>query len=673
MISSGYSLYDDKRASLITLSQFVLRKEADRIREDLHKNAIEAAIFLGTKENEYLSLVDLEKTLQTKLLGIRLHSSLIEQTINSLEREHKIEKTSDNRLRIIANRRVQLQQYRLEQEAIAKKVEKDLSEAISKEYALLTNRVPKPSNLVEALDVFYSFLSSLLGEKGNFVAGVLSGSQELAVFSIPSEILRKAASILTDTSLKGAVIKAIEDAFHDASMDLTKYILTITQNFICLRILNLDPLCQKLEGELFSRQTMFLDTNVLIAIACEGDMSHKLVIETLKFARNLGVNVVFSQKTAAEFSRVLENSNRRYKELNVPQRILDRVEDPFIASFAVEHKSNPSQTWEGYYSRNKEIVGVLKKVYDVNMHKINNEEIENLSWYADVTAKVVECFELMRGFPKTYEVAAHDSLHMLFVKESRKDREKGALGPDYWFLTQDRTLRCAEQEINVKGAYSDKASVIMECNLWLDLMTPFLNISAQREILPAYSELLRSELPTVTPGIDPDALRLVQGEWLKYDWLRTEDIEKILHQKFVSEYESKVAAVQKEGKDVQPLMEQLKKEINSHVGNMFNEKVTELKREQQQTVEHLDTQIKDLRSNLANEQKMRNYFRIITGILGGALILGDLTLLFTIPNPSPQTTIICLGTLVAGVVLMLIAVAHEQVKASILLRLPTGQ
>jgi hypothetical protein len=477
--------------------------------------------------------------------------------------------------------------------------------------------------------------------------------------------------------MRRALVSAIETLFRSGSEDLARYVLRICQNFICLRILNLDPECQRLEHELLFRQTILLDTNVLIALACEGRPSHKLVSETLRFATDLGVNVVFTRQTTEEFFRVLENSNRIYRQFTAPNiswRVLEKVEDPFIAAFAVEHRSHPGQTWDGYYLRNKEIVGVLQNNFRIKKYTIDDKHIKELPWFDNVTEKVIQCYLSIRMFAKEWEVAAHDSLHMLAVKELRKDQKKGALGPDYWFLTEDRTLRCVDEEINVKGQYEDKTSVVMESDIWLEIMTPFLGISPRQALPAAYSELCRSQLAPVAAGIDPEILRIAQGEWLNYDWLRTEDIESILHQRFLQEYSEKIRSRRESGLDTQPLTDELWRKIDSSVAKKFDQRMAELKQENEQriaelrrqnekSVDQLNDRIRLLESAAVTDRRVTQFWRTIAGILGVLMIGAVLYLSFTTPAPSYQITTICVVFIIGAIILVLMAIAHQQVKA----------
>jgi len=668
---------DDKRSAVIALAQYVLRRESSRIREDLYENVIETAIFLGTQEDESLDLAGLERTLEAKLLGIKLPTGLMTRTIEDLVKSNRVKRTPDNGFAITEVRKAQISGQIEEQRALADAVEKNLSDLIVTEYNQLAKQVPTSAKLREALEVFYSFLLSLLRDKGNFAATVLSGSEQIGRFQIPSEILTRVSSELIDPVMRKAVLSAIESLFRSGSEGLARYVLRICQNFICLRILNLDPECQRLEQELLSRQTILLDTSVLISLVCEGRPSHNLVRETLKFASDLNVNVVFSQQTAEEFFRVLETSNHIYGQIsgpNAPWRVLEKLDDPFIMAFSVEHKSNPSQTWDGYYLRNKEIVGVLEKNFQVKKYTIDEKRIKELPWFDDVTQKVAQCYFSMRVSLKEREVSAHDSLHMLAVKELRKGQAKSALGPDYWFMTEDQTLRCADGEINIKGKYQDRTSVVMESDIWLEMMTPFLSISPKQDLPPAYSELCRSQLAQVVAGIDPNTLRIAQGEWLNYDWLRTEDIENILHQRFIQEYSEKIRSRHENGFDTQPLTDELSRKIDSCVAKVFDQRMAALRQENEQRIAELSRQneesvgqltgkIRILQSAAATDRRVTQFWRMAVGILGVLIIGAVLYLFFTTPVPSYQSTAICVALVIGGIVLLLMATAPEQVKA----------
>jgi hypothetical protein len=174
----------------------VLRRESTSIREDLHENVIETAIFLGTQEVGSLDLRGLGRTLETKFLGIKLPTLLMTRTIEMLEKSNRVKRSPDNRLALTEERKIQIAKQIAEQRSLADKIENRLSDLISSEYSQLTNQVPSSTKLNEALDTFYSFLLSLLREKGNFAAGVLSGSQQIGGYQIPSEILARASSEL---------------------------------------------------------------------------------------------------------------------------------------------------------------------------------------------------------------------------------------------------------------------------------------------------------------------------------------------------------------------------------------------------------------------------------------------------------------------------------------------
>jgi hypothetical protein len=265
-------------------------------------------------------------------------------------------------------------------------------------------------------------------------------------------------------------------------------------------------------------------------------------------------------------------------------------------------------------------------------------------------------------------VAAHDSFHMLLVKELRKGRKKSALGPDYWFVTLDRTLACAEQEINRKG-YSEKTSTVMECDVWMEMITPFLALSTNNEMINAYSAVFQVQFTTIASGIVPEVLQWVQGEWLNYDWLTTDEIEAVLHDRFVEELSRKVSDAHRTGQDERSALEELGRTVQSRLGVVFEKKIAEMERRSDAKIAEVKQQneerIKHLQTDLANERYLRDLFRVVAGILGAVLIIADIIVLFTTPAPSAQTTAMCIFFLIAGVILLLMAIAYEQVKALI--------
>ncbi len=123
LVLSGRWSDEDKRSALITLSQFVLRRETYGIREDLHKNVVEIAVFLSSSGGKPVNLDDLKGTLKTELFGIQLPDSVMTQTINALVKENRVERIHHDELVITNSRIAQIERQKQEHTSMVHRTE----------------------------------------------------------------------------------------------------------------------------------------------------------------------------------------------------------------------------------------------------------------------------------------------------------------------------------------------------------------------------------------------------------------------------------------------------------------------------------------------------------------------------------------------------------------------
>ena len=169
--------------------------------------------------------------------------------------------------------------------------------------------------------------------------------------------------------------------------------------------------------------------------------------------------------------------------------------------------------------------------------------------FDDVVKEVSNCQKKFTGSGKSIEVARHDAEHLILSKDLRKRQKPSPLGPDYWFLTVDRSLVCAD-EIVSKTVYSqDRVPASIHLEFWLELISPLLSQDSGANPIDVFSNLLQSKFAKIPHGLNPSDLIELQGDWLDYKDLEVEDIEEILSDVIVSDYLTKVRQARKSGKD----------------------------------------------------------------------------------------------------------------------------
>jgi hypothetical protein len=453
-----------------------------------------------------------------------------------------------------------------------------------------------------------------------------------------------------------------------------------------------------LEKEAFSEKLLFLDTNVIISLVCESDPLYKLVTDLIELTTSLGVKLVVSERTIEEYLDVLEDSNSRPQKIkNLDYRSARLIRDPFISSYNLEKEFLPSQTWEGYYYRMKQIESIIQKKFNIEVWKEKHEEIKENPLFDYVAKQVTNCFEIFRYRPKTVKVAEHDAFHLLLIREFRKNEIPTFLGPRNWFITSDATLLCVDKAISRKPEFKDKTPSSMLCDIWLEMISPFLGSNYKDKSLPLFTLLLRRNFATMPFKISTEDLSLIQGDWMQYDWIEDSDIEKILNEKWVKKYIAKVKVAEGAGeKDkVEELASLFAKKLHNELARLKDEKVKYFMEERDKAIKILDEkdryEIPELRRTIQKQEsaikekdttleqqtqrlvileaEYKKKWRTISGILGATLILTSLFLMILVVTGIFQISVysvsLILGCLGFGCVLLLITISYKQVKGKL--------
>lgn len=656
------------RNALIILAQFVISGNRDNIRSDLHKNAIEIAVFLGTKDNKIITLSDIRKILLEDLWGIRLPSNIISETLKILESESRIIIELEN---IFLTEKRKKEMLGTQQKYISNKnhIEKDVLEKARIEYQKTYRKKLEPDQEYQILTNFWLSLSNYTLQKANIISEIITGKIQIQESLLASDVIRQSLLNIEEVNLRLTLRKIIVNLFESPSDYFIEFMSNAHQNLICWKILNLDPSCQRVAQVAFSNKLILLDTNVLLAIVCERGWKHQLVIEIINLTKELGTKIMITDRTITEYMKVLNASNERFSKLKVPLRILKRIKDVFIQSFAYEHEESPTTTWDEYYKKMCDPFTVLKQ-FNVELFKSVDIQVQELPYYNDIINKISECYNDFYNQGKKDDVAEHDAYHLLTVKILR-ERSNGSelLGPNYWFLTLDRTLNCSNSFINRKGEFQNLVPSSIYNDLWLEMITPFLNTSLREHEAPkVFAEMLRSQFASIPQGISPRILIAIQGEWVKYQWLEADEVLNIIQKQFIGKMVSKIESEEVPEKDKQQFIEEVKSYFDTELSKIFNEKMGTFNQtltNNAEQIENLETKINDLQSYKDTEEKFKRIWRSISGILGGFLIIISVYIILTNETPSVQTTFLSSVIIIAGIIFILIAIAYEQVKAQL--------
>ena len=678
---------ENRRKALIRISQFVLRDEIQKTRDELQENIVEMALFWGTME-EGVPFHQINGILRTELYFIEFPDFVLTEILERLLNKKRMELQKGKYI-LKESRRSEISKAVKENELVVNEINDLVILETERKYKKELSKKQKNAVLTN----FYSYLASLFIERAEVITKILIAETLDFSTDLPKQIFANTLEKIGEEKLRKAYKDAFSSIIDNPTENFLKFLFSISQNLICIQVLNLDPECRKLERDAFSEKVLFLDTNIAIDLVCESRPLHKVANDLIEITSSLGSKFVVSERTIEEYLDVLEDANKSPKNRSA----LRLLRDPFISSYNLEKKTSPSQTWKGYYYRMKKIESILHKKFNIAVYKEKHDEMKENPSFDEIAKQVTYCYEKIRYRPKKVKVAEHDAFHLLLIRELRKDETPTFLGPRHWFITGDATLLCVDDAINRKLDYTNKTPSSMMSNVWLEMISPFLSSDARKKSLPLFGLLLRREFVIIPFKIKPEELVLIQGDWLQYDWLEDSEIEEILKEKWVRDYidKVKIAEIKGEKEKIEDLASLFAKKLTKELEKIKDEKIKlfmeernevirtldkkdryeipELKRamkKQELTIKEQEMTLKQQRQKLVIlETEYKKKWRTVTGILGTTLVIVSLFLIILMVIDIFQITLnsvsLVLGCFGIGSILLLMTISYKQVKGKL--------
>jgi hypothetical protein len=426
----------------------------------------------------------------------------------------------------------------------------------------------------------------------------------------------------------------------------------------------------------------------------------------ITLSASLGVRISVAKRTCDEYNIILEEAGEIFKKWNSPIKFLESADNEFLVSFWSEKQSNEALSWDDYYQRMKD-VGKLLTGQGIFLYVESMDNIKSNKHFGRVTRFVDDCYVSTTGRGKSGRVCEHDALLMLLMRELRREKPKALLGPDYWFITEDHSLFCVDNKINSIADFQDKIPSSMLCDIWLDMISPFLPISTREtDVYDAFTLMVKNQFALVPFQIDTAKLVKIQGTWTQYEWLDAKDVAGILNQDWTKQYlrrlekakteEDKVKAEEMGKAFANKLEEELQKirddklkkllednkallEKQNLLSAAVEEKMQEIddKRKQvadiQRVIESqkadLDKQqltIKLKDRELEKETSFKRRLRIVSAIAGLFLIISPLLVLVTKALPiQPESVAFCTACMIVGAILLYFGIAPERASVAV--------
>ena len=284
-----------------------------------------------------------------------------------------------------------------------------------------------------------------------------------------AERFQKSILPIVSTEDRDKLEKVFNEFFSSPSSNLNRYLYAVSQSYILLEILNVDPDLKKIQEKAWKEKKIYLDTNVLIPLLFTADPLHESVNMIIENTVKLGAKIVVSETTANEFERKLNDFRKNHTTSVVAFRkpLIEKLEhdDEFLKTYFHESKMISGLTLENFCLKYENYPILLEKLGvfledDFTNSVREHPDLEDLDRH------------LKRySARKTDRTAFHDAYHILKIKELRKKSKGNTLGPNYWFLTADHSLPKVEHE---KYGWTKVSNSIM-VEIWINFISPFIS------------------------------------------------------------------------------------------------------------------------------------------------------------------------------------------------------
>jgi hypothetical protein len=264
----------------------------------------------------------------------------------------------------------------------------------------------------------------------------------------------------------------------DPGYDSIKWIMA--QDYYLIRALGLDPTGYVLSENQFRGATLYLDTNILIALIFESDRHHRSVEFLLKQTERLSIKTKILHITKSEFKNWLDYQGdlliKAYDKipLEMEKKVESLVFYEYLA-FKKEHEKEESikNFLLNLTSLSNDTLKLFEEVDDPWFDKESESKKTK-----ELAQQLKTHYLSIRNKDKFEKAAVYDALLLQWLDKERKNQQV----PNIWAITLDTTLPGALHE-------GDKALSIT-LDVLLQWLSPFMGNGTN--IQEIFSELIKN-------------------------------------------------------------------------------------------------------------------------------------------------------------------------------------
>lgn len=476
----------NERRVLHEFQRFILSRTSTSVRDDLYKNIIVNTIHAYSSTDGTLSYGELKKCIQKDYPLKNLPEIHIDNAIEYLVGEGNI---------VLVNEKLSLSQ------PIKNKIKKEIKESEEEQEKFLSyienilqEKIPviKSQQISLITNNLHLILAESFANNGTTTAKILTqssdGMSELKSLSGFEENYCTKILNVVSKEQHNKLDEIFHDLFSNPSEEFSRYLFSMAQSYVYLGVLNIDPQFQQMQKLSWSKKNIYLDTNALLHLLFTSSQMHETIHTLVKLTRELGANVMITEKTAIEYEQFLENAKEKYGSVRFRPKYASayddaRSENPFLSTYMNALKKDSNLTLNVFSKAFEEYDKLIESQYNMSIEDID----KTIDLDSEETSRL-KVHLTIHGPWKSNAVVTHDAYNILLV---RKLRESGSdeTGPVAWLLTTDNSLGRSERD--TFGKELPYASVTPD--IWLQIISPFVSPTLTiKERSIAFSKLLSS-------------------------------------------------------------------------------------------------------------------------------------------------------------------------------------
>ena len=405
--------------------------------------------------------------------------------------------------------------------------------------------------------------------------------------------------------------KVFNQLFSDPPEEFSEYLFSMSQSYVYLEILNVDPELKRIQNISWAKKHIYLDTNTLLSLLFEQSITHASIYTLIQQTRELGAHIFITEYTSKEYETVLQNQKNKFSMFKIKEKFAGVYDESyrdnqFLSTYVDQLIKNPKLSIDQFSKKYEEYDKLIKNQYEIDIEPLD----KSIDLESEQASKL-KVHIVNNAYHKGPDVVNHDVYNILRVRSIRK-AESDETGPRAWILTTDYSLPRSERDMY--GKKEVFTSVTPE--IWLQIISPFLSPTLTiKDRSIAFTQLLSSNFKSHKMRVDDLANLLTV--FMDDSLFTPEQIKIIMGNDFIQEKLHAMKGSFEKGETItlekfEPIMREAVKEIKENFDRKFAQADESNKKElgkMKNIIDELEDNVSQLKSKEEQFQSKEEQFK----------------------------------------------------------------